>query len=71
MHRTADLMSIGRRIRELRGQQCPDAVAAQLGVTPEKLKKIECGKIAPSLEVLLRVREEFGKSFDWVLTGIE
>ena len=71
MHRTSDFSAIGRRIRELRGQQRRDAVAAQLGVTTEKLSKIECGKIPPSLEVLLRLREEYGKSVDWVLTGIE
>ena len=71
MRRTSDLMAIGRRIRKLRRQQRQDALASLLGVTTDKLSKIERGKIAPSLDVLLRLREEFGKPVDWILTGQE
>lgn len=34
-----------------------------------QLSKIERGKVAPSVEVLLRLRERFGKKVDWILTG--
>ena len=69
----ADLAAIGRRIREMRvGKgELQDDLAPLLGITQGQLSKIERGKLAPSVEVLLRLQERFGKSADWILRGEE
>jgi transcriptional regulator with XRE-family HTH domain len=64
-----DLVAIGRRIRELRGAVRQDDFAPALGIAQGQLSKIERGQLAPSVEVLLRLRERSGKSVDWILTG--
>ncbi len=64
-----DLLAIGQRIRELRGGKRQDDFAPLLGITQGQLSKIELGKAAPSVEVLLRLRKRFGKKVDWILTG--
>jgi transcriptional regulator with XRE-family HTH domain len=65
----ADLAAIGERIRELRGAERQDDFAPFLGIAQSQLSRIERGELAPSVEVLLRLRERFGKSVDWILTG--
>jgi transcriptional regulator with XRE-family HTH domain len=65
----ADLVSIGQRVRQLRGQLRQDSFAPSLGVTQSQLSKIERGVLAPSIEVLLILKERFDKSIDWILTG--
>jgi len=67
----ADLVAIGRRIRELRGKVLQDDFAPALGMTQGQLSKIERGMQAPSIDLLLRLRERGGRSVDWVLTGEE
>ena len=67
----ADFTAIGRRIRELRGNERQDDFAPFLGVAQSQLSRIESGQLAPSVEILLRLRERFGKSVDWILTGEE
>lgn len=67
--RRADLVAIGRRIRELRGAERQDDLAPFLGITQGQLSKIERGMLAPSVEMLLRLRGRFGRSVDWMLTG--
>ena len=64
-----DLVAIGRRIRELRGAERQDDFAPKLGIAQGQLSKIERGRLAPGIEVLLRLRERFHKSVDWILTG--
>ncbi len=65
----ADLVGIGRRIRELRGSERQDDFVPFLGITQGQLSKIERGLLAPSVEVLLRLRRRFGKKVDWILLG--
>ena len=68
-----DLVAIGERMRKLRehaGERQED-VAPELGITQGQLSRIESGKAAPSVEVLLRLRKRFGKKVDWILTGKE
>ena len=65
----ADLVAIGRRIRELRAGERQDDFAPELGITQGQLSKIERGVLAPSVDVLLRLRERFRKSVDWILSG--
>ena len=63
------MAAIGRRIRELRGTERQDDLAPELGIAQGQLSRIERGILAPSVEVLLRLRERYGKSVDWILTG--
>jgi transcriptional regulator with XRE-family HTH domain len=65
----ADLMSIGLRIRELRGKERQDDFAPFLGIAQSQLSRIESGMLPPTVEVLLRLRERYRKSVDWILTG--
>lgn len=64
-----NVAGIGKRIRELRGDERQIDFARFLGITQGQLSKVEQGKLAPSVEVLLRLRERFGTSTDWILTG--
>ena len=67
--RKIDLAAIGARIKNLRGDVLQDELASHLNVSQGHLSKIEAGKIAPSLEILLLLSEKFRKSVDWLLTG--
>ena len=67
----ADLVAIGRRIKELRGKVLQDDFAPSLGITQGQLSKIERGNLAPGIDLLLRLRERGGRSVDWILTGRE
>ena len=64
-----DLREIGLRIRGLRGDIRQEERASQLGVSQGQLSKVERGKVAPTLEVLLGVATKFGKSVDWIVKG--
>ena len=67
----ASMVVVGERIRQLRGEERQDDFAVFLGIAQGQLSKIERGRLAPSVEVLLRLRERFGRSVDWILTGRE
>jgi transcriptional regulator with XRE-family HTH domain len=65
-----DLHAIGRRIRELRGFEMTQAdFARRIGVTQGYLSALENGEKEPGSAVLLAIKQEFGKSVDWLLTG--
>ena len=64
-----DLEVVGRRIRLLRGKERQDDFAPLIGITQGQLSKIERGLLAPSAEVLVRLRDRTGKSVDWILQG--
>jgi transcriptional regulator with XRE-family HTH domain len=68
----SDLKAIGRRIRQVRGFDLTQgAFAEQLGVSQSQLSKYERGLIYPPAEVLLRIKEKFKVSVDWLLTGVK
>ena len=70
VHRAkVDLAAIGDRIRKIRGQILQDELCTYLNVTQGHLSKIERGKIAPSLEMLILLSDRFHKSVDWILRG--
>jgi len=71
VHRpVADLVGIGKRIRQIRGFELTQAeFAAVLGITQGQLSKYEVGQSAPTLEILLKLKAHSGKSVDWILTG--
>ncbi len=64
-----DLTAIGHRIRRIRGQTLQEELCTYLHVTQGHLSKIERGKTAPSLEMLILLSERFHKSVDWILRG--
>jgi predicted transcriptional regulator len=65
-----DLVAIGRRIRELRGFDIQQAdFARMLEVSQSQLSKYERGESEPPLEILVKLRERFGKSLDWLVIG--
>jgi transcriptional regulator with XRE-family HTH domain len=66
-----DLKAIGLRIRGLRGDMRQEDLAVQLGVSQGQLSKVERGKIAPTLEMLLALASRFSKSLNWVVWGTE
>lgn len=61
------LWLLGDVIRELRAGERQDDFAPELGITQGQLSKIERGMLAPSVDVLLRLRDRFRKSVDWIL----
>ena len=67
-----DIRDVGRRLRQVRGfDLTQEAFAKQLGISQSQLSKYERGLILPPAEVLLRVKQEFKVSVDWLLTGVE
>jgi transcriptional regulator with XRE-family HTH domain len=42
---------------------------ARSRVAQGQLSKVERGKVAPTLEILLGVATKFGKSVDWIVKG--
>ena len=66
-----DLKAIGLRIRKLRGDLRQEDLALQLGVSQGQLSKVERGRIAPTLEMLLAVASRFSKSLNWIVRGAE
>jgi len=64
-----DLVAIGSRIKKLRGTVLQEELAAYLDVSQGHLSKIERGKVAPSLEMLISLSDRFRKSVDWILRG--
>src|SRR5713101_4956326 len=66
------LVAVGRRIRELRGFDLQQAdFARELGVSQSQLSKYERGETEPSLQILVKLKERFGKSLDWLVLGSE
>jgi len=65
----ADVKAIGERIREIRGDVLQEELAVYLGISQGQLSKIERGKMAPTVEILVRLSERFGKGTDWIVRG--
>lgn len=64
--------AVGRRIRELRGFDTSQAeMASAIGVAQSYLSAIERGKKEPGAAVLYRIAKRYGKSVEWLLTGVE
>jgi transcriptional regulator with XRE-family HTH domain len=64
-----DLSAIGHRIRKIRGQILQEELCAYLHVTQGHFSKIERGKTAPSLEMLILLSDRFHQTVDWILRG--
>ena len=64
-----DLKVVGARLKKLRGAMLQEELATHLDVSQGHLSKIERGKIAPSLEILISLSVRFDKTIDWILLG--
>jgi len=64
-----DLSAIGSRIKTIRGAMSQQEFATALRITQGHLSKIERGKVAPTVQVLLLLSRQFHTSADWILTG--
>jgi len=63
---------VGRRIRVLRGfDMTQEEFARRVGITQSYLSLVEHGHGEIGAEVLLAISREFGKSMEWLLTGID
>lgn len=66
-----DWKAVGRRIRELRGFDTTQVeFAKRIGISQNYLSAMEHGKVQIGAEILLRISQEFGKSVEWLLTGM-
>jgi transcriptional regulator with XRE-family HTH domain len=64
--------AVGRRIRELRGFETNQAeMASEIGIAQSHLSAIERGKKEPGVVVLYRIAKLYGRSIEWLLTGVE
>ena len=67
-----DWQSVGRRIRELRGFDMNQVEFADaIGVTQSYVSDIERGQKEPGAVVLFRIARLYGKTIEWLLTGVE
>jgi transcriptional regulator with XRE-family HTH domain len=64
-----ELKAIGLRIRALRGDMRQEDLAVQLAISQGQLSKVERGRIAPTLDMLLAVSDQFSKSLNWIVWG--
>jgi transcriptional regulator with XRE-family HTH domain len=69
--RKLNLKAIGSRIRGLRGELQQEQLASDIGISQGQLSKIESGRVAPTVDVLFKLAETFGKSIDWIVKGSE
>jgi transcriptional regulator with XRE-family HTH domain len=66
----SDMRPLGRRIRQLRGFDITqDEFAKKLGISQSQLSKYERGIVGPPADVLVRIKQQFRVSIDWLLTG--
>jgi transcriptional regulator with XRE-family HTH domain len=69
---TVDWKAVGRRIRELRGFDANQAkFAAAIGVAQSHISAIERGKKEPSATILFKIARMYGKTVEWLLTGVD
>lgn len=69
---SVDWKAVGRRIRELRGFDLKQAEFAEMiGIGQSHISAIERGIKEPGALVLYRIAKYYGKTVDWLLTGID
>ena len=65
------MSSINSRLVELREMHNLSRIemAAKLGVNRSTITRYETGNIRPDLDMLLKIKEMFGVSLDWLAGG--
>lgn len=64
-------MSIGDRIRQIRGSQSQASFAESLGIAQRTLAHYEKNNRTPNTEFAVSLAQKYNVSFDWLLTGVE
>ena len=64
-------MSIGERIKKIRGDLSRKEFIKRIGVSQASLTNYETKNMTPKGEVLQKICEEFGADLQWLLTGKE
>lgn len=62
-----DTVSVGDRLRALRGSKTQVEMANLLGLSRAQVANLEGGRGNPSLETLMRAADEFDTTVDWIL----
>ncbi len=63
-------MTIGQRLKEIRGKQTLKEFAEPLGVSPSAISNIENDRAEPSIELALKISDVYKVSLDWFLKGV-
>jgi len=66
-----DLFSIGKRIKDLRGEKTQTKFANSLDFSQKYISDLECGKRSPSFEVIVAISVVHKVSLDWLVFGKE
>lgn len=64
-----DLKAIGKRIWQIRGNESQESFGARIGVSKSMVSMYERGEAFPKPEVLARIVEASGRTFDWLYRG--
>ena len=63
------IMTLGSRIRYVRGALRQDEFAKRLGATRNTVSLWECNVAMPGVDLLLRMYEEFNVNLNWLLSS--
>ena len=64
-------MTIGDRLRTLRGKQSLAELGKELNVSATQLSKIETDQSKPSFELAEKICEKYNVTLDWLMRGID
>ena len=64
-------MTIGERLRSLRGRQSLAELGKELDVSATQLSKIETDQSKPSFELAEKICERYDVTLDWLMRGID
>lgn len=64
-------MSIGQRVKQLRGKLTLKEFAEPLGVSGAAISNIESDRSEPSNDLSIKICEIYGCTMDWLIRGVE
>jgi len=62
-------MTIGERIRQIRGSISQKEFAVSIGVAQNTLGNYERGGRTPNADIIIKITQNYDISFDWILLG--
>lgn len=66
-----DMITIGDRLRALRGTMRQEEMAQKIGIGRTQVANLEANRGQPSLAVLMTTADEFDVTVDWILGRTE
>lgn len=64
-------MTIGERVRQLRGKKSLAEFGSEIGVSATQMSRIETDQSKPSLDLAEKICDKYNVTLDWLLRGIE